>query len=315
MSIVVKSRGLVLLLCVCLGGNACHAQDLTPRAYVITPVHSNAVTLTYSFNSGSILFDPTLPITDSRGKLSIAILSYYHGFNLFGRSANITASLPYTVGNFEGNVNGTQQRIYRSGLMDSVFRFAVNIKGGPAMPLQEFLSWRQKTILGVSLKIVAPTGQYDATKLVTPGTNRWAFKPELGLSRRWGNWIFDAYGGVWFFTENSEFFSHNELSPGSNTLLQSPIGSIEMHLSYDFRRRLWASIDGNYWYGGRRSVNGVESVNSLQANSRIGGTVSVPISKHQSMKFSYGSGAVVRVGGNYQNVSVAWQYAWLGRPN
>jgi Putative MetA-pathway of phenol degradation len=111
----------------------------------------------------------------------------------------------------------------------------VNIKGGPAMPIQEFLSWRQKTILGASLKIVAPTGQYDPTKLVTPGTNRWAFKPELGLSRRWDNWIFDAYGGVWFFTGNSEFFSQNRLSPGTNTLSQAPMGSIEMHLSYDFR--------------------------------------------------------------------------------
>jgi Putative MetA-pathway of phenol degradation len=314
MSIIVKSRSLALLWCICLGGNVSRAQDLTPRAYVITPVHSNAVILTYSFRSGSILFDPSLPITDSTGKLNIAIFSYYHAFNFFGRSANISASLPYTVGHFQGNVNGTQEMIYRSGLLDSVFRLAVNIKGGPAMPIQKFSTWRQKTILGASLRIVAPTGQYDPTKLVTPGTNRWAFKPELGFSRRWRNWIFDAYGGVWFFTANSDFFSHNQLSPRTNTLSQATMGSIEMHLSYDFGRRLWASIDGNYWYGGRRSINGIESVNSLQANSRIGGTASVPISKHQSLKFSYSRGTLVRVGGNYQNVSVAWQYGWLGRP-
>jgi hypothetical protein len=299
----------------CATSHICQAQDLTPRAYVVTPVHSNAIILTYSFDNGSILFDPTLPIANSTGKLNIAIFSCYHAFNLFGRSANITASLPYTVGHFEGSVNGTQQGIYRSGLMDSVFRVASNIKGGPAMPIEEFLSWRQTTVLGASLKIVAPTGQYDATKLVTPGTNRWAFKPELGLSRRWDKWILDAYGGVWFFMTNQRFFSRNAISPGMNTLAQGPMGSIELHLSYDFRRQLWASIDGNYWYGGRRSVNGIESVNSLQANSRIGGTVSVPISKRQSVKFSYSRGAVVRVGGNYQNISVAWQYAWLGRPN
>lgn len=29
------------------------AQDLRPRAYVITPVHSNAVILSYAFNDGS----------------------------------------------------------------------------------------------------------------------------------------------------------------------------------------------------------------------------------------------------------------------
>ena len=56
--------------------------------------------------------------------------------------------------------------------------------------------WHQKTLLGVSLKVVAPTGQYDPTKLINLGANRWAFKPELGLSRRWGHWVLDAYGGV-----------------------------------------------------------------------------------------------------------------------
>ncbi len=178
MCIVARSSGFFLVFAMCVTSHICQAQELTPRAYVVTPVHSSAIILTYSFDNGSILFDPTLPITNSTGKLNIAIFSYYHAFNLFGRSANITASLPYAVGHFEGNVNGAQQGIYRSGLMDSVFRLAVNIKGGPAMSLQDFLLWRQKMILGASLKIVAPTGQYDATKLVTPRTNRWAFKPE-----------------------------------------------------------------------------------------------------------------------------------------
>ena len=32
-------------------------QDLAPRAYVITPLNSNAITLTYSYNAGNLLFD------------------------------------------------------------------------------------------------------------------------------------------------------------------------------------------------------------------------------------------------------------------
>jgi len=309
-----KARRIILVTCGFLSARMCHAQDLTPRAYVITPVHSNAVILSYSFNNGSILFDPTLPITDSSGKLNIPAVSYYHSFNFFGRSANFTATLPYTVGNFQGNVNGTPQKVYRSGLMDSVFRLAVNLKGGPTMTAEEFSSWLQKWIVGASLKVVAPTGQYDPTVLITPGSNRWSFKPELGLSKRWHNWILDTYGGVWLFTTNSDFFSHNQFSPGINQLSQQPMGSLELHLSYDVRPRLWASLDANYWYGGRRSVNGAESPGSLQANSRIGATASVPVSKHQSLKFSYSYGALVRVGGNYHSLVVGWQYSWLGRP-
>ena len=307
-------RGIGLFWSLCLA-SASFAQDLSPRTYVITPVHSNAIILTYTFNDGSIFFDAALPISDASGKLSTPTFSYYHSFSFFGRSANFTASLPYAVGTFQGKLNGTEQNLYRSGLMDTVYRLAVNLKGGPAMPVKEFMSWRQKLLIGASIKVVAPTGQYDPTKLVTPGANRWSFKPEIGLSRRWGHWLLDAYGGVWFFTTNSEFFSHNQTFPGTNTLSQAPMGSLEMHLSYDVKPRLWFSVDGNYWYGGKTSVNGVESSGSLQANSRIGGTASIPVSKHQSLKFSYSRGSIIRVGGDFQRFSVAWQYSWLGRPN
>lgn len=292
----------------------CQGQDLSPRAYLITPVHSNAVTFTYSLQRGNILFDPDLPITGSSGRINVFVLGYFHSMRLFGRTANITALLPYTMGHFSANVAGTDRTVYRSGLMNAGFRFSANLLGGPAMSPGEFQSWRQKTLLGVSLAVVAPTGQYDPTVAVNPGTNRWAFKPELGLSQRWGHWLLDTYGAVWFFTTNHDFFSRNQYFAGTNTQSQAPIGATELHLSYDVKPRLWASIDGNYWYGGRTSINGVLNLDTLQANSRIGATASVPVSRHHSLKVSYSYGAHIRFGGNYHNVSLAWQYSWLGRP-
>ena len=71
----------------------------------------------------------------------------------------------------------------------------------------------------------------------------------------------------------------------------------------------------NFSTGSRASVNGVQNLGTLQRNSRIGGTTSIPISKHQALKFSYSKGAYIRFGGNYQNISAVWQYSWLGRPN
>jgi len=183
------------------------------------------------------------------------------------------------------------------------------------MDVADFRKWKQKTLVGFSFRMVAPTGQYDPTKLVNYGANRWAFKPEVGVSRRWRNWILDSYGGVWLYTTNHEFFSRNQFSPGINVQTQDPIFVFEGHLSYDVKPRLWASLDGNFWYGGRTSLNGVENPSTLQKNSRIGGTVSLPIRRHQSVKFSYNRGAYVRFGGSFDNVSVGWQYSWVGRPN
>src|SRR5690242_125437 len=113
-------------------------QDLVPRAYVITPTHSNAIVLTSSFFDGDILFEGATPITDSSGRIYISTLSFYHALNFFGRSANVTASLPYAVGNFRGKVAGAEHNAYRSGLVDTIFRFSVNLKGGPALSVPKF---------------------------------------------------------------------------------------------------------------------------------------------------------------------------------
>jgi Putative MetA-pathway of phenol degradation len=160
------------------------AQDLASRAYVITPLHANVITLTWAFYDGNINYNGALPVSGATGAYSVPIFSYYHSFGFFGRSANIVASLHYGVGNFRGTAFGAEQHLYRSGLLDSVFRISVNLKGGPAMPPQKFIKWRQKVLLGASLKVMAPTGQYDPTKLINWGTNRWSFKPEFGYSQR-----------------------------------------------------------------------------------------------------------------------------------
>lgn len=294
----------------------CWAQDLAPRAYLITPLHSNAINLTYSFFTGGLDLNGTIPVTGATGTYSVPIVSYYHSFSFFGRSANIAATLPYGVGTFQGSSLGTNQQIYRSGLLDTGFRFSVNLKGGPAMPLSEFVKWKQKTVLGASLRVVPPTGQYSSTKLINWGINRWAFKPEFGYSRRFGKWILDSYVGVWLFTTNQNFFS----PPTSQPQTQSPIGSFEGHLSYDakaFRGKtpLWFSLDGNFWYGGTTSLGGTSNAATRQTSSRIGVTAAVPLNRHQAIKVSLSSGDYVRFGGNYQNVSVSWQYSWFGRPN
>jgi hypothetical protein len=294
---------------------ALHAQDLAPRAYIITPLHWNAITLTYSFSDGGVTTDNAIPITGATATIHTPIFNYYHSFSFFGRSANILASLPYAIAHYQGTFIDNEKKIYRSGLLDSFFRFSVNLKGGPAMSAKEFQSWKQKTILGVSLRVVAPTGQYDPTKLINNGSNRWGFKPEFGYSRRWGHWVLDGYAGAWFYTTNQEYFSHNAFVPGNLARSQNPIAIFEGHLSYDVKQRLWFSLDGNIWHGGATSLNGVENPNTAQTSSRIGATASIPFTKHQSLKFSYSDGAYVRYGGNYQNVSAAWQYSWLGRPN
>jgi hypothetical protein len=184
------------------------------------------------------------------------------------------------------------------------------------MDRSEFLKWRQKSVLGTSLLVITPTGQYDPGRLISLGENRWSFKPELGYSRRVGNRVLDAYAGAWLFTTSPDYLSRNQYFPGTNIQTQNPIGSFQGHLSYDLGRRFWTSLDGNFWVGGRTSLNGVENPKTRESNSRLGATLSVPIphTTNQSLKVSFNDGVYYQFGGNFTNVSLAWQYSWLGRP-
>jgi hypothetical protein len=303
---------LIFQLCCC---QLAAAQDLSPRAYLIAPAGSNAIVLGTSYLEGNIQFTGSVPITGARESLYLALASYYHSFGVLGRSANFTVLAPYGSGDFHGEVFDAPRRQHRSGFLDSAARISVNLVGGPSMEPAQFARWTQTVLLGTSLTIVAPTGQYDPTRLINFGGNRWAFKPELGYSERWGHWVLDAYGGVWFYTTNPEFFSHNAYFPGTNTQSQQPTGAVESHLSYDFLPRLWISFDANYWWGGATSINGVENRLTNQRNSRVGVTASFPLTSRQSIKVSYSDGAYIRYGGNFRSISVAWQYAWIGWPN
>jgi len=298
--------GRTALVALCLGSNLGFGQDLAPRAYVITPTGANAITVAYSWNDGAVFVDPLIQIQNLKVQFQTESISYYSSYNLWGRSSNITLILPYALGNAQGTLAGSRNQIYRSGMADSRIRFAVNLKGGPARSADDFTSWHEKGLIGVSATALIPTGQYDPQKLINIGTNRWGLKPEIGISRRWQRWVVDWYAGGWFFTQNSSYY------PGSSLRSQRPIGAGEAHFTYYAKPRLWASLDANYWIGGRSTINGQLKADE-QRNSRVGLTVAIPISRNQSIKLSYATGAYVTIGGNYRTLSAAWQYAWLGK--
>lgn len=298
-----------ILVLVCLGWCSAHtalAQNLVPRAYAITPVDSNVFIVNYSHLDGGLQFNGAVPITGATADVNVPVLSYYHSFDLLGRSANFNIALPYGFGEFKGTVADVPKSAYRDGFLDAVARLSVNLIGGPAMNPAEMTKWHQGVLLGASLEIVAPTGQYDPTRLVNWGNNRWGFKPEIGYSERWGHWVLDAYAAVWFFTANPDYY------PGTRTLSEATVGAVEAHLSYDFRPGVWISLDANYWWGGETSINGLGNAATNQKNSRIGITAAFRITTHQSIKLSFSDGAYISYGGNYRNITVAWQYAWLG---
>jgi hypothetical protein len=300
-----RVAGLALVV-TALGASQTGAQELTPRVYAPSPTGANLVAVNYGRSWGGLLFDPSLPFDDVDAHINTGSLLYGRTFGVRGRSASVIVALPYVWGDVDGRVEGEYRRITRSGLADLRGQLTVNLVGGPALTPREFAALRPYTILGFSLSVVAPTGQYDPTKLINIGSNRWSVKPELGFSKTKGRWYLELYGGVWVFGDNANFF-------GGALREQDPIGTVQAHASYTFKPRLWLAGDATFYTGGRTTVSGVTKAD-LQRNSRLGLTLALPVGRGSVLKVAWATGFTTRIGADFDSLGIALQTVWFGRP-
>ena len=277
------------------------AQDLDPRAYARIPVNVTVLIAGFGYSHGGIVTDATLPVKDLTAKIGSPSIGVVHSFSLFGQTAQVSAALPYAWGDVSAIVGGTPQSISRSGIGDMRLRFSYLILGAPATAPKDLAKAPRKTILGTSLSIVAPTGQYMPEKLINLGTSRWALKPELAISQPVGKrWLIDVYAGLWLFTENDSYY------PGTSVRTQDPLGSFQGHISYNIQPLMWAALDMTFYTGGNSSIDGVPN-KDRQSNSRIGATMVLPVGKRNSLKLAFSTGAIIRSGADFSTFSVGWQ--------
>jgi hypothetical protein len=294
---------LLTMVAICHPGSA-KAQSMEPRAYSNAPVGMNFLITGYAYQQGNVLLDPSLPLKDVSIQAHTVVLAYSRSLDVFGKSGKIDLIVPYSWLSGTGTLNETEKSRVVDGFNDPGVRFSVNLLGAPALSLGQFKHYRQDTILGVSLLVTMPLGQYDSSKLVNIGTNRWSFKPEVGISQALGRWTLEAIAGLSFYTRNDDFY-------GGKTREQDPITSLQGHLIYTFQSGIWAALNATYYTGGRTTVDGVQG-DDLQSNWRLGATLTVPINRTHSVKFYASRGVQTRIGGDFDLLGIAWQYRWGG---
>lgn len=280
------------------------AQELMPRAYWPAPKGTNLLVVGYQHSSGDVITDQTLPVDGVDSRLHFAQITYQRTFSLFDRSANIQFNLPYSWGVTEGEFEGEFVDRELSAFSDARVLLSVNLLGAPSMDRKGFLALRAKPhpILGASILIQAPTGGYDPDKLINVGSNRWSTK--LALGGIWPirpTWLLEADLGVWLFGDNDEFVS--------TTRQQDPIYSGALYLVKRIKPGLWASLDLNYYSGGRSTIDD-EARSDWQRNSRIGATLLFPVTTRHAIRVSASTGIATKTGGDYNTFSLAYARAW-----
>jgi len=294
----------LVILALMVAAAVATGQELEPRAYTNTPIGVNFLLGGYVYTEGNVAFDPAVPLTDAKLRTNNFVLGFAHTLEAWGQSAKLSIVLPYS--GLAGHALYLGDPVQRevTGLGDPLFRFSANLYGAPALTMKEFASYRQDVIIGASLVVSAPLGQYDSSKLLNIGANRWAFKPELGISKAWGAWTLELAPGVTIFADNHDFF-------GGKKREQNPLYSMQGHLIYAFRSGAWGALNATWYSGGRTTVNGVLN-NDLQTNTRLGATVVLPVDRHNSIRLHASTGATSRTGSDFNAYGVALQYRWGG---
>jgi hypothetical protein len=297
------------LLCFLLGtlvlaGGQAQAGDIEPRAYVNTPVGVNFLLAGYTYSDGGLSTAGSSPIKDANLTMHTGILAYARSLNIFGASGKFDVILPYSDLSGNAKVSGERRERHVSGLNDPRFRFSVNFHGAPALTLQEFQNYRQDLLIGASIQVSAPLGQYDKDKLVNLGNHRWYVKPDIGISKAWGRVTVEVTGGVTFFSRNHDYF-------GDTTLEQDPVYTGQFHVEYGFHNGVWGALSGTYDHSGRTRIDGVRS-DDLQNNSRVGATFALPVNRNNSVKLYASSSITTTTGTDYRLVGIVWQHRWGG---
>ncbi len=291
-------------LALVLPGVSLRAQDLEPRAYTNSPVGLNFAIVGYGFAKGSVLVDPSLPLDNLRIESNICVVAYATTLNVLGKSAKFDVIVPYVTLAANGLVFGEPRSRYVTGFADPLFRFTINFIGAPALTVAQFKDYKQDFIFGASLRVTAPLGQYDSSKIVNVGTNRWSIRPELGFSKAFGPWTVEFAPAVCFFTDNGNFF-------GGQTRQVAPIYAAQFGVTYTVVPGGWVALNAGYYRGAQTTIDGVVK-RDQQEGMRFGVTLALPLNRHYSVKL-YG---VTGYGGNrvhdFQAAGLALQYRWGG---
>jgi len=295
-----------LLICSLIYFNG-FSQELEPRAINNLPVGTNFLIGGYGFANGNLLLDPAIPIEDLNSNIHSGYAAYVRSINLFGLSAKVDAVIPYVKGDWEGNFNDENSIRTQNGFGDLRVRLSFNFLGSKAMNISDFANYKPENISGISVQIIAPTGDYNPNELINIGSNRWVVRTQWGFARNINKWVIESYIGMWLFTNNTNFLNGNELS-------QKPLYTFKVHVIRELPKKMWLALNVGYGIGGKTELNGSPRDTEI-STARLGAIYAVPIAKKHTLKFAYISGFRFKRGSDFDAVSISYQYRWNSKNN
>ena len=301
------ARGGLLLQLFFLLSSPCSGEDMEPRRWAHLPIDTNFIGAAYAFTKADIDFDPVLKIEDGQMEMHSWAVKYIRTFELFEKTARIDLLQVYQKGRWTGLLNSIPTTVRRSGWYDTNLRFAINLYGSPPLQGKEYADYHAatavETIIGTGLSVQLPTGDYLDDKLINLGTNRFTFRPQIGVVHSHGDWSFETTGLIELYTDNNDFFNGGKLE-------QDPLYIIHSHLIYTFHPGIWGGASAGYDYGGQSTVDGTRKDDRKQ-NLYWAFSFGFPVNRHLGAKIAYiGSRTQESTGIDSDTFSVGFSAFW-----
>lgn len=278
------------------------AKELDPRSYINLPIGQHFLGALYVYTDGDVYTSPDVPVKDLTLKIDGPLAAYAHTFGLFGNASKFDFIIGQACAKGKAIYLGENASRNYCGVTDARIRLNYNFYGAKALPLSEFIKQPKGIVIGASVQLSVPTGQYDDQYILNIGANRWSIKPEIGTSIPFGKWELDLAASVRFYTDNNDF-------QGSKTFKQDPIYNLQTHLIYDFSPGHWISLNANYYFGGDTFIEGDRNAKK-QGNYRAGITYSYALNQQHSIKLLANKGVTTNEGNDSVAYAVGWSFRW-----
>jgi len=302
-----KVLAVVILLAVFILPEQANAQDLEPRRWGHLPTGINMVGVGYAYTDAFVYFSPFWKIRNTSARINSYALNAIHTFDLAGKSARVSFLLPFVSGRWEGDVDNQFEVVHRNGFADPRLRLSVNLYGAPALKGAKYTQYQAEhttnTVVGASLAVRAPLGQYYEDELINISANRWTVRPQIGVVHSRGPWSLELTGSVILFSDNKKFIDNTRLE-------QKTMYTAQAHVIYDFKPGLWVSLSTGYGSGGRVYLENKKTAFEVD-NWLWAASFGIPVGKTQSVKLTWLSGRTQNdVGRDSDNLLLSWSMRW-----
>ena len=286
-------------------GGPALAVDDGARAYWKGRDGTNVVSFQYlNLNmqaSDTQQFDPSqfiYPNSDTEANVMIA--NYARHLTLFNRASSFAVNIAGGSADLDVNTSivpsqflppgiapGTTFSQSTSGFADPSVQLDVNLFGTSQLKSTvDLVNYEPKWTLDAAVLLAFPIGEYDDDKLVNMGLNRWygrfafPFKYHFRVFSPGYMTSLEITPSVWLFAENDDFVGQK--------LENDPLWQLESHLTHDFTRSFFGSLDLLYRGGFQSEINGVEVGDDLNIGN-LGFTLNYQATDNLTIRTSYSS--------------------------